>query len=202
LNNQRLLSVYRLWAPVYDIVFGCLSARPRHRTIELLTLQPGERLLIPGVGTGLDLPYIPACISVVAADLSPAMLTRAKIKGGHHGTGLLLMNGQQLACPNETFDAVLLNLILSVVPDGATAFGEAWRMLKPGGRIVLFDKFLPEGASLTPGRQRLGQVIRALGTDPNRRLSEVIGDRPGMTIDLDEASLLGGQYRIVRLWKA
>lgn len=201
MNDHRNLHIYRLWAPLYDTAFARLFARPRRRAIELLNLQPGERLLIPGLGTGLDLPHLPANISVVGADLSPAMLVKARPKSKGCQAKLLVMDAQQLALPEASFEAVLLNLILSVVPDGAAAFGEAWRVLKPGGRIVLFDKFLPEDAVLTPGRRRLGRIVRALGTDPNRRLSEIIGGTPGLTIEQDEPSLLRGQYRILRLKK-
>lgn len=201
MNDHRNLHIYRLWAPLYDTAFARLFARPRRRAIELLNLHPGERLLIPGVGTGLDLPHLPANVSVVGADFSPAMLVKARPKFAGCKAGLLVMNVQQLAFPKASFDAALLNLILSVVPDGAAAFGQVWRVLKPGGRVVIFDKFLPEGAVLTPGRRWLGQIVRALGTDPNRRLSEIIGGAPGLTIERDEPGLLQGQYRILRLKK-
>jgi len=51
---------------------------------------------------------------------------------------LLEMDAQDLAFPDASFDTVLFNLILSVVPDGASAFQEGWRTLKPGGRAVIF----------------------------------------------------------------
>lgn len=41
-------------------------------------------------------------------------------------------------------------------------------MLRPGGRAVIFDKVLPEGAALTPGRRLLWRAFSLIGTDPNR----------------------------------
>ena len=55
-----------------------LTTSARRRALELLCLQPDERLLIPGVGTGLDLPHIPDDVHITAADLSPAMLRQAR----------------------------------------------------------------------------------------------------------------------------
>jgi ubiquinone/menaquinone biosynthesis C-methylase UbiE len=200
-DNERNRRIYRLWAPVYDAFVTRVFDRPRRRAIELLDLQPGERLLIPGVGTGLDLPYVPPGVSVVGADISPEMLAQARPKAAGRDVTLLEMDAQALDFPDDSFDAVLLNLILSVAPDGALAFRQAWRVLEPGGRAVILDKFLPEGRALTTGRRLLGRVVSALGTDPNRRLSEIVDGAPGLTIERDEPSLLRGQYRLVRLGK-
>ena len=74
--------------------------------------------------------------------------------------------------------------------------------MKPDGRAVIFDKFLPENNTLSPLRRTLGKVIAALGTDPNRRLSEIINGATDLQVTHDEPSLLRGQYRIVRLRKS
>ena len=198
MDNERNRRVYRLWAPVYDAFVTRIFDRPRRRALDL---QPGERLLIPGIGTGLDLPYVPPGVSVVGTDISSEMLGRAHPKAAGRDVTLLMMDAQALNFPDSRFDTVLLNLILSVVPDGARAFHEAWRVLEPGGRAVVFDKFLPESSALTPGRRLLGRVVSALGTDPNRRLSEIVDGVPGVIIEGDEPSLLRGQYRLLRLCK-
>jgi ubiquinone/menaquinone biosynthesis C-methylase UbiE len=202
MDNDRNRSIYRRWAPVYDMLFAHALDRPRCRAIELLDLQPGQRLLIPGIGTGLDLPYIPAGVPVVGADISQEMLSQARPKTSGHDVALLGADAQVLSLSDASFDAALLNLILSVVPNGPTAFREVWRVLKPGGRAVIFDKFLPEDSDLTPARRLLGRVASALGTDPNRRLSEMIAGVPGLAIGRDETSLLQGQYRILLMQKA
>lgn len=201
MNNERNQRIYRLWSPAYDIVFGRTFQQSRRRAVALLDLQAGERLLISGVGTGFDLSYLPAGLSVVGADLSAEMLGKARRKANPQNVNLLKMDAQALGFREASFDAVLLNLILSVVPNGKIAFNEAWRLLKPGGRMVIFDKFLPEGTLLTPGRRLVGRVISSLGTDPNRRLSEIISGTSGLTLERDEPSLLQGQYRILRLKK-
>jgi phosphatidylethanolamine/phosphatidyl-N-methylethanolamine N-methyltransferase len=195
-------SIYHLFAPIYDIVFGPPYAAMRRRATRLLGLKPGERLLISGVGTGLDLPQIPAGVEVTSIDISADMLFLARKKVSPAHVHLEQMDAQRLALPNAYFDATLLNLIVSVVPDGHAVFSEAWRTLKPGGRLVLFDKFAPEGRAISPLRPALGWLIRQIGTDVNRRISEVTGELANGSIEINEPGLLFGQYRILRYKKA
>lgn len=196
MNNRQNLKTYRRWAPVYDAVMRPVYGAARKRAIQLLNLQAGEKVLIPGVGTGLDLPLIPNGVHVTGIDITEAMLEKARVKAKGQVT-LLVMDAQSLQLPDSTFDAVIFNLILSVVPDGAAAFQEAWRVLRPGGRAVIFDKFLPETDQLSPLRRLLGRLIRLIGTDPNRRLSDILHGAHGLAVDRDEISLLNGQYRII-----
>jgi phosphatidylethanolamine/phosphatidyl-N-methylethanolamine N-methyltransferase len=201
MDNQRNQTIYKLWAPIYDKVMGPFAGKARRRAIEALNLRAGEQVLLSGAGTGLDLPYLPADVKAVGIDLSPEMLRKAQGKVNGHNVTLREMNTQALEFPDDSFDVVILNLILSVVPDGTEALREAWRVLRPGGRAVIFDKFVAEGKSISALRRGLGHIIALFGTDPNRRLSDIIGQPPDLMIELDEPSLLHGQYRIVRLRK-
>jgi phosphatidylethanolamine/phosphatidyl-N-methylethanolamine N-methyltransferase len=199
--NERNQTIYKLWAPVYDKVMEPFAGKARRHAVALLNLQPGERVLLSGVGTGLDLPHIQAGVKAIGIDLSPAMLRKARKKAAERDVTLREMNAQALDFSDSSFDVVILNLILSVVPDGVATFREAWRVLRPGGRAVIFDKFASEEGQLSAARRGLGKLISLFGTDPNRRLSEIIGTLPDLTIERDEPSLLRGQYRTVLLRK-
>lgn len=201
MNNLPNLSIYHFWAPVYDLFFRPLTQQARRDSIQLLALQPGECLLVPCVGTGLDLPLIPSGVRAVAGDISPEMLQQARAKTKGRQVELTYMDAQSLQFEENCFDAVLFSLALSCVPDSRLAFGEAWRVLRPSGRIAIFDKFIPEAQALTPVRRFLGRVIRFFGTDPNRRLSEIFAGCPGLKVVHNLPSLLGGQYRIVLIEK-
>ena len=126
---------------------------------------------------------------------------QAERKTGGRDIRLEVMDAQNLPLPDASFDAALLSLIASVAPDGARLFSEAWRVLRPGGRLVLFDKFAPEQGRFTLLRRAAGSFFRLLGTDVNRRLSDILSQREDMLLEVNEPSLFGGQYRILRLRK-
>jgi ubiquinone/menaquinone biosynthesis C-methylase UbiE len=202
MSNRRInQGIYGLWAPVYDLFFRSVSAKSRQQAIGLLGLNPGESLLIPGIGTGLDLPLLPVGLLVTGLDYSPAMLAHACKKCPDNCTLLLHGDARHLPFRSTSFDAVLFSLVLSVVPDPVRAFRESWRVLRPGGRAAIFDKFLPEQSQLTNRRKVIGTLLRALGTDPNRKLSEILIGVPDAKITRDLPTLLHGQYRVLLLEK-
>src|SRR5690606_26886174 len=64
---------YSFWAPAYDAIANAAGFDAARRlSIARLGLASGDRLLIVGAGTGLDLPYIPPDVDVTAVDVTPA----------------------------------------------------------------------------------------------------------------------------------
>lgn len=203
LTNRWNRFIYRLWSPVYDGLFDRFFAAPgRRRAMAVLDLKPGERVLVVGIGTGADLPLLPEGVQAVGVDLSPEMLARARAKLPLAGRDITLLqaDAQLLPVRQAAFDAAVLNLILSVVPNGARCWQETLRALHPGGRVIIFDKFLPDHGQLTPGRRLLNLITMLFGTDITRRLGEMVaGSEHVMT--RDEPSLLSGTYRIIEITK-
>jgi len=198
MTNHWNRLIYKFWSPIYDLLFDrLLFASGRKRTFELLQLRGVERVLLVGVGTGADLPYLPKETKAVGVDLSPEMLLKAKKKLNETGDKLLVRaDAQKLPVQDASFDVVILTLILSVVPDGQACWRESLRALRPGGRAIIFDKFLPEDQTSNPVRALLNLGAKLLGTDINRHLGEILAGTK-YTISLNEASLLNGMYRII-----
>lgn len=168
--------------------------------MEVVDLRDGERVCFIGIGTGADLGYLPRGVRAVGVDLSEAMLAKAEEKLPIEGNEVTLQVGDAQALPlnDSAFDAVVLNLVLSVVPDPRRCMAEALRVARPGGRIVVFDKFLRDKARPTLPRRLANAVIKPLGTDINRSLRDITS---GLECDVvrDEPSILGGMYRVILL---
>ncbi len=202
MTNRWNQIIYRLWAPIYDPTVNRIFMQGRRRAMQILDLKKGERVLIPGIGTGADLPLLPAGVEVTGIDLTPAMLAKARLKLDQCAASVKLIEGdaQTLLVEPLSFDAVILNLILSVIPDGSACLQSALRALKPHGRVVIFDKFLPDGGSVSPGRKFMNFFSTLIGTDINRRLCDLMKDCP-CVVTHDEPSILGGMYRVILLKK-
>lgn len=202
MTNHWNRFIYRLWAPVYDSTVNHFFMPGRKRALQLLNLQPGEKVLLIGVGTGADLPFLPAGVDATGIDISPEMLARARLKLDLCPATVKLIQGDAQASlvEEETFDAIILNLILSVIPDGNACLQSALRALKPNGRAVIFDKLLPEGKSASIARKFFNLFSTMFGTDINRRLNDLLQGCPCEIIH-SEPSIGSGLYRIILLQK-
>lgn len=201
INTNRWNRIrYTAFAPLYDQVarFG----RQRRRSVELLGLRAGERVLIVGAGTGADLPFIPRGVEVVAGDITPAMVGRIRERARRLDLAVEaeVMDGQALRYADGSFDAVILHLIVAVIPDPRACLREAARVLRPGGRAVVFDKFVPDDRRPSAGRRALNVVTATLFSDVTRQLGPLLSGT-GMKITHREAAALGGHFEIALLEK-
>ena len=112
MSNRWNRFIYRLWAPIYDSTVDRLFLSGRTRAMELLDLQRGETVLLVGVGTGADLPLLPAGVDATGIDLSPEMLAKARLKLDQCPATVKLIQGdaQSLLVDEASFDVVILNL--------------------------------------------------------------------------------------------
>lgn len=192
---------YSVWEPMYDVLASPFR-RDRARSIERLGIAATDRVLLVGAGTGLDLDLIPAARHVLATDITPSMVRRLKRR--LERTGLMgearSMDAQRMDLPDASFDKVVLNLVLAVVPDPVKVIREAERVLKPGARIVVFDKFVPPGARITAGRRVLNAVTAPLFSTIDRRFEDILATTD-LRVVYDERAGVGLDYRIIVLAK-
>lgn len=196
-TNAWLRFRYSLWAPHYDRVTR-LHPQRRH-SIELLALRPGERLAVIGCGTGADLPYVPDGVQVLATDLTPAMLRQAQAHA-RPNIEYRVMDALALDLPDGSFDAAVLHMVLEVISDPARCLSEAARVLRPGGRVAVFDKFLPEGGRPGPVRRAALALLDFVFTSTNQQMGEILA-RSGAPLEVVHDEPTVGAYRHVILRK-
>jgi len=100
----------------------------------------GEVLEV-AVGTGRNLPFYPAEVTVTGVELSPAMLDIARTRAAELGREVELReaDAEELPFADGSFDTVVCTLSLCTIPDHARAIAEMARVLRPGGRLLLLD---------------------------------------------------------------
>ena len=150
LGQAEADAAYSRWAPIYDLVFDSpfYPARLAAARAAGEATPPGGELLVVGVGTGLELELLPPHPQVIGVDLSAPMLAiarqRVKRKNLTNVNALLAMDAGAMTFEPARFDCVLAPYVLSVVPDPQLVLDQIWRVLRPGGELVIATHFWAE----------------------------------------------------------
>lgn len=192
---------YTLYTPVYDSV-GRIFSSSRRKAIAGLGIRKGEKVLLVGAGTGLDLEFIPSGAFVTATDITPSMVERIKKRNKKLGLQIeaMVMDGQKLDFPDNYYDKVILHLIIAVIPDPMACLREAERVLKPGGKISVFDKFVPQNRRVSFTRKILNPFVNFLFSDITRSFETIIA-ATGLRKVADSAADFNGNFRIILVEK-
>jgi ubiquinone/menaquinone biosynthesis C-methylase UbiE len=166
---------YSLYRPVYDIIEGYFRKK-RAVSIESLPMKSGDTVLILGAGTGLDLPFFPKDVHITAIDITPSMVKACEQKGTALGLNIKteVMDGSNLTFESDSFDFVILHLILAVIPDPVGCISETERVLKPGGVCTIMDKFVAPGKKAGVLRKLLNFFTEMVATSIDRNVDELI----------------------------
>lgn len=191
---------YTFFAPIYDALIAGPSAQLRARSLATLNPLPSSEILLPGIGTGLDLPYLPTQHRYIGLDLTSAMLTRSQSRIQSLDIQLVQGDSQRLPFPDVSFDHVVLHLILAVVPKPADCLNEAIRVLRPGGSIHILDKFLKPGETALL-RRLLNPMARRLATRLDVVFEDLIANTTSIESINDQPALLSGWFRLIQLRK-
>lgn len=193
---------YTVFAPIYDAFVAPFTAGMRQRSLATLRDGPHDEVLLVGVGSGLDIPLLPSGPRYTGLDLTPAMLTRARHKAISRNLDIRLDEGDArvLPYPTATFDVVVLHLILAVTPQPERVLTETMRVLRPGGRVLILDKFLRPGQR-APIRRLISPLLGLLATRTDVVLEQVLALVSGLEVISDQPALAGGWFRQIMLCK-
>lgn len=199
-ENPLLKWSYSKLAPLYDLAISAPLRSARTRSLKSLPADAAGKVLLSGIGTGLDLPLLPELHRYTALDFSAAMLSRAKPRGAGLQVEWVLGDSMALPFADEHFDHVVLHLIVAVVPHPELCLSEAARVLKPGGTIILLDKFLqPNKLALL--RRALNPLSRRIATRMDVVFEDVLSAVPQLEKVSDVPLLAGGWFRGIVLRK-
>jgi phosphatidylethanolamine/phosphatidyl-N-methylethanolamine N-methyltransferase len=144
-------AAYGRWAPVYDLIFD-LPFHPGRLAATRAAVEAAGAdgaILVVGVGTGLELGLMPKNLRVTGIDLSAAMLKiareRVARKALRQVKGLYVMDAGALEFPDAQFDVALAPYVMSVVPNPARVLSEMWRVVRPGGQMIVMNHFAARG---------------------------------------------------------
>jgi ubiquinone/menaquinone biosynthesis C-methylase UbiE len=199
-ETERVRRVQDKGAPGYDrqisfferILFGdgraWVCSQARGRVLEL------------AVGTARNLPHYPDEVEITAIELSPEMLALGRKRAEALGRSVDLQIGdaQALDFPDASFDTVTCTLGFCTIPDTRAAAGEALRVLRPGGTLLMLEH-VRSPVRIVRGGQRLLEPL-AVRFEADHLLRDPLDYLPEVGFELDE--VLRSKWGIVERLRA
>jgi phosphatidylethanolamine/phosphatidyl-N-methylethanolamine N-methyltransferase len=169
IDRAGVAKAYGRWAPIYDLVFGKVFDQGRQSTIAVAD-KIGGRILDVGVGTGLSLSDYSRSTRLCGVDISEPMLRKAqervrKLELDNVET-LAVMDAKNLAFPDDFFDAVVAQYVITAVPDPEATLDDFIRVLKPGGELILVNHIGAESGLRRISELAFAPLARRLGWRP------------------------------------
>lgn len=200
-NDDRTTKARRYWdayAPRYDREIRLFERLLFDDGRQWICSRASGDVLEVAVGTGRNLPFYPADTALTGVDLSPAMLAIASTRAANlqRPVDLREADAQALPWPDSSFDTVVCTLGLCTIPNDQAAIAEMWRVLRPGGRLLLLDH-IGSHRWLIWAAQRLLELltVRLAGEHQTRRPLPLV-EAAGFVVQTAERSKAGTVERL------
>lgn len=140
-ETERVREIQGKQAPGYDRQISFFERILFGGGREWVCSQAEGEVLELAAGTARNLPHYPAGVKLTAVELTPAMAAIGRQRAEDLGREIDLRVGdvQALDFPDESFDTVTCTLGFCTIPDDEAAAREAFRVLRPGGRLLMLE---------------------------------------------------------------
>jgi ubiquinone/menaquinone biosynthesis C-methylase UbiE len=141
MSSDAVRDAYATWSATYDTVRNLTRDLDERVTRQQLAGLRLETALEFGCGTGKNSPFLAGLARrLTAADFSPAMLAQARAKTTGRSVDFLVADiSHTWPWDSAVFDLITCNLVLEHVADLPCVFGQARRVLRPGGRFYVSE---------------------------------------------------------------
>jgi phosphatidylethanolamine/phosphatidyl-N-methylethanolamine N-methyltransferase len=185
MQESSTRSIYDFHSMFYDVTFGRLVRRRIARAISHMNIQPGDRVLDLGIGTGASLDFYPRHARVMGIDLSGGMLRECRKKLQERRLApvqLFQANALELPFQENSFDHIFISHVISVVSDPYRLITEAQRVSKPATRIVMVNHFQSTNRFIAMVEKFLSPLCTKLGWRSDLPLQDLIR-QTGVEVD-------------------
>jgi ubiquinone/menaquinone biosynthesis C-methylase UbiE len=185
-ETQRVRAVQDKQAPKYDRQISFFERVLFGDGRSWVCSQAHGRVLELACGTGRNLPFYSLEVELVAIELSPAMLAIARQRASDlgHPADLRLGDVQALDFPDDSFDTVTCTLGFCTIPDTRAAAAEAFRVMRPGGQLLLLEHVRSPVHMVRRG-QRLLEPL-AVRFEADHLLREPLDYLPGAGFEIEK----------------
>jgi ubiquinone/menaquinone biosynthesis C-methylase UbiE len=196
--TERARRFYQQYAPRYDHETGYYDRLLLGDGRAWVCSQARGDVLEVAVGTGRNLPFYPPGIRLVGIDLTPAMLGIARARARGLGMNVALLEGDAQALPfaDASFDTVVCTLALNAIPDDRAAIAEMYRVLRPGGRLLLLGHVASHHRVVCAIQRRLERKSVPIAGDYQTRQPLPILAAVGFAIEQQKRSKAGIILRV------
>jgi len=177
MDLKKVERVYTSYAGVYDHIFGKVFHEGRESAVRNLNVQPNEKILEVGIGTGLALPMYPRHCQIVGIDFSEGMLEKAKQRAAEYQMShvqLHRMDAGAMEFADDSFDTVMAAYVVTAVPDYRKVVSEMIRVCRPGGRIVMLNHFSNGNKIIAAVEKVISPITKHLGWRTDLSLTTVL----------------------------